>query len=112
MIKFTVPLIPTPFNLDVWVGKDLNSVLSKAYSNYEDEGHVNFTAVYNKKGVTTVVMVLDSNSLEIIVHEIVHVLHFLHEICGLEFEGEEWCAYFQSNLFAQITSKINKHDRD
>ena len=117
MILKTIPLIPTEFDLDVWVCNDESKLIKrfkKRYggtkSEYYDIVTANCMLRFDSsedsemKGKTVFVMILQELKDHVIVHEIVHLLWQMNERIGIEMNAnsQEWQAYMSDYVFSSI----------
>lgn len=117
-----IKLIPTKFCVDVWVCNDMKQLslqFNKRYGAsaeyYYDETTRNqvctLTATDKSelKGITRIVMNINSWNVAVIVHEIIHVVYHLSKQCQLDmgYDSQEWVAYYAEYLFEQMTDKKN-----
>jgi hypothetical protein len=116
-----IDLIPTLFELDVWICNDKETLVKlfkehygaseEYYSDFISENQV--ATIYSKsdslfKGETRIVMNLTGKSINIIVHEVVHVVYHLSKLTGLSvnYKSQEWVAYMTEYIFNQITKDL------
>ena len=112
-----IPLLPTKFNLDVWICDDLQQLAESFHVKYgasvdyyKDELRPYATQILDStvdsesKGEEIIVMTLIALDYAIVAHEITHVLFKLSEHLGIETssKSQEWCAYFVGYVFDEI----------
>ena len=122
-IKFkNIKLYPTFQTLDVWVYSDsikLAPAFVKRYGAsveyYSEEldqpkarasvRKITGTIKSEVNGAEKIVMILSGCEKSYIVHEIIHVISFLSELTGIEYnnKSDEWCAYMAEYLFNEIS---------
>lgn len=124
VIKFkNIKLLPTFQTLDVWVCSDaieLAPAFVKRYGAsfeyYSEEldqpkarasvRKITGTIKSEVKGAEKIVLILSSFNHAYIMHEIIHIISFLSEITGIEYnnKSDEWCAYMSEYIFNEITN--------
>lgn len=116
-----VRLYPTSFYLHVFLYYETKEDLKKEFDRiFPKEGwegyfqnlgdnEISFVENLETESVgKTIIMVLKEPTLQILVHEIVHVLNHLNSYVNIEIgpQAQEWNAYFQDYLFEQIAPCI------
>jgi hypothetical protein len=121
MLK-TIPLTPFPTELDVWVGgKELIPQIVKRYGKgiehdvgqaFDDNdafcSHTVTDTDSELKGSDKIFCVYSRFSPDIVVHESLHVVHYLKDLYRAELEAEEWCAYMLQYIFNQTLNISNE----
>ena len=129
MIKHKcIRLEPSHWYLDVVCGTDveeLNKFYKKRYGLIDDSEYCQgdlVTIIHSDeksqmKGESIILMKINYFKKNVIVHEIIHVLHYVSKYAGLEinWKSQEWQACFVQNLFTKICEPnykiINKNER-
>lgn len=113
-----IPLYPTDFKLDVWVGGTKKQIIGACTNRYLQEFHWygddtikysdGFVEIGNKKdGTPCIILWLETLEPKIAAHEIIHIIFALSVIADTEInqDSQEWVAQMTGYLFEKITDK-------
>ena len=111
-----VPLLPTQWVLDVFVGMDegkKQSLYNERYGDYDNDVSCNEVTVIHSdedsplKGEIRIVMSLEAFDPAILSHELIHVLWRLSRHCQTEmnFNSQEWQACMFEYLMNECLNK-------
>ena len=118
----TIPLFPTDWQLDVWIGhKNMAECFHKRYGAsveyYKNEerdndvgtcGQINSTIQSELRGRFQVVVTVRNFDLNILIHELSHAFDKLCDAVKLESNSTEWKACMMEYMFKEAR-KINDY---
>jgi len=107
-----IELPPTLFSLDIFVSDDIEFITTKCSELYGKskefyKEELSFDIVWEQKDIedkTRILLILQNYDIDIIVHEIVHVIFRLSDLTHIEVntDSQEWVALMSEYIYKEI----------